>query len=371
MPDLFLFGTLLDAPLRELVAGGAVATRPAVLDDHAVHRAEGADFPALVARPGARVEGLLLTPDATQMARLHFYEEGFGYAPGPVTVMAEGDPVEAIVYRPRDGVTASGTPWDLAAWQEGWGALTRRSARESMGHFGQIDGATLRERVSTIFVRADAALRAEGEPVPCTLRAGTHRDAVRLDDRRVPYAKFFAVDESDLCHPLYDGGMSRQVTRAAFNMADAVTVLPYDPVRDRVMLVEQFRFGPYARGDLHPYVLEPIAGRIDPGETPERTARREAEEEARLALGPLHFVARFYPSPGATTEYLYSYVAEADLPDGVQTIAGSDAEDEDIRTHVITFARLLDLMESGEVDTAPLFATVLWLERARAAGRFA
>ncbi|SEM68793.1 NUDIX domain-containing protein [Palleronia pelagia] len=371
MPDLFLFGTLLDASLRDLVAGGAVATRPAVLDDHAVNRVEGADFPALVAQPGTRVEGLLLTPDATQMARLHFYEEGFGFGPEPVTVIADGQPVEAIVYRPRDGVTASDTPWDLAAWQQAWGALTRRAARESMGDFGQIDGATLRERVPMIFTRADAALRAESEMVPCTLRASTNRDAITVDDRRVPYAKFFAVEECDLRHPLHGGGQSPQVTRASFVMSDAVTVLPYDPARDRVMLVEQFRFGPFARGDLYPYALEPIAGRIDPGEGPEQTARREAMEEARLSLGPLHLVARYYPSPGATTEYLYSYVAEAELPDGIQTIAGSDAENEDIRTHVITFTRLLELMESGEVDVGHLLVSVLWLQRERAAGRFA
>jgi ADP-ribose pyrophosphatase len=127
----------------------------------------------------------------------------------------------------------------------------------------------------------------------------------------------------DLSHRRFDGGMSPLITREIFISGDAVTVLPYDPVRDRVLLIEQFRTGALGRGDPLPWQLEAIAGRIDPGEAPEDAARREAVEEAGLMLGRLEPVAEYYPSPGAMTEYIYSYVALCDLPDGV---AGVEAD---------------------------------------------
>ena len=97
---------------------------------------------------------------------------------------------------------------------------------------------------------------------------------------------------------------------------------PYDPVRDTVMLVEQFRFGPHARGDARSWSLEPIAGRIDPFETPEVAVRREAAEEARLSLHALHRIGRYYVSPGAVTEYLITYVGIANLPASAEGVSG-------------------------------------------------
>jgi nudix-type nucleoside diphosphatase (YffH/AdpP family) len=130
-------------------------------------------------------------------------------------------------------------------------------------------------------------------------------------------------------------------------------------------LVEQFRYGPFLRGDPNPWSLEPIAGRIDPGESPEAAARREAAEEARLALGRLHLVGRYYPSPGAVTEWLVSYVAEADLPDGSAGLGGLATEAEDIRAHVIPFVRLMELIATGEAANGPLLVSALWLARLR------
>jgi nudix-type nucleoside diphosphatase (YffH/AdpP family) len=155
--------------------------------------------------------------------------------------------------------------------------------------------------------------------------------------------------------------MSATVTRAALVAGDAATVLPYDPAADTVLLIEQFRFGPWVRGDLRPWTLEPVAGRIDPGESPEEAVRREAREEAGIGLDRLEKVAAYYPTTGAVSEYVHSFVGLCDLAGRAGTVAGSEAEDEDILSHVISFARLMDLVASGEAENGPLLLSAFWL----------
>ena len=371
MRPLFVFGTLRHAPLLAAVAGGAVPARPAVLADHAAARALAADgtpqpFPLLVPRPGARAEGLLLSPDAGQRARLDAYEALFDYRVEAATVQAEGDPVEADLYRPPPGGWRPGPDWDLADWARDWAELRTVAAAQIMALWPEPGLAAMRARYPMVEIAAASTLRAAAGPAPAARRRRAAADDVSSLATRRPYARFFGVQEDDLVFRRFDGQASPVVTRAGFVMGDAVTVLPWDPVRDRVLVVEQFRYGPWLRGDPNPWSLEPVAGRIDPGETPEAAARREAAEEARLDLGALHLVGRYYPSPGAITEWLVSYVAEADLPDSAAGIAGLAAEAEDIRAHVIGFDRLMDLVASGEAANGPLLLSALWLARHRA-----
>ena len=150
---------------------------------------------------------------------------------------------------------------------------------------------------------------------------------------------------------------------------DAAVVLPYDPFRDRVLLIEQFRMGPYGRGDPQPWLLEAIAGRIDGAETPEDAARREAREEAGLELRDLLPASNYYPSPGAKAEFLYTYIGLANLPDGIAGIGGAQGENEDIRAHVVSFDVLMDLVASGEITAGPLVLLAHWLAARRPALR--
>lgn len=228
---------------------------------------------------------------------------------------------------------------------------------------GRAAAGAVAARLGPMAVRAASRARAEAAPV--TLRHQAGPGDVVVAQFRQPYAHFFAIEEYDISWRRFDGTMSVSVTRAAFISGDAVTVVPYDPVRGRVLVVEQFRAGPLARGDAQAWQLEPIAGRVDPGETPEQAARREAEEEAGLHLTRLEEVARYYPSPGAVSEFLYSYVALTDLPDGVAGVFGVEHEAEDIRGHLITLDHLLALVASGEVQNAPLILTAFWLQRER------
>lgn len=245
-------------------------------------------------------------------------------------------------------------------------AFLRAAAEEVVLYIGQKTAGDLRALRGMILIRAWARLQASQSWRP---RATDRRDMTRRDvietDRQIPYSYFFAVDETHLTHTRFDGDTSCEMRRAAFLMADAVTVLPYDPLRDRVLVIEQFRFGPYARGDARPWMLEPIAGRIDAGETAENTARREAVEEAGIALSALHKIAEYYPSSGGITEYVLSYIGIADLPDDVTGVGGLESEHEDIASYLISFDRLMQMCDAGQLDVGPLYMSALWLARHR------
>lgn len=235
-----------------------------------------------------------------------------------------------------------------------------------MALYGQAPAEQVLGRYPMMLIRGASRVRARAEPLPATLRRSASPDDLRVVARHTPYAHFFAVEEYDLSFRRFDGTMSPVVNRAVFVSGDAATVLPYDPVRDRVLVIEQFRPGPYARGDSQPWLIEPIAGRVDPGESPEDAARREAGEEAGLTLGALFPVAQYYPTPGAKTEFLYSFVGLADLPDTAAGVGGNEGEAEDIRAHLIGFDDLMAMIGTGEAANAPLILTALWLQRERA-----
>ena len=272
----------------------------------------------------------------------------------------------------RDGGLAPQTPDEVARWAwfvrvvgagPGTALCAPELAEDIMALYGQVAADEVAARLGPMAVRATSRARVVSAPTEVRHRAGA--GDVVVAGQRLPYARFFALEEYDVAWRRFDGSLSEAVTRAAFISGDAVTVLPYDPRRDRVLVVEQFRAGPLARGDAQCWQIEAVAGRVDPGETPEAAARREAVEEAGLELRDLIEVARYYPSPGAVSEYLYSYVALVDLPDGTAGVFGVAEEAEDIRSHVIGFERLMELVGSGEIENAPLILTALWLQRER------
>ncbi|MDF0602022.1 NUDIX domain-containing protein [Psychromarinibacter sp. C21-152] len=356
---VFLYGTLRYAPVLKQVLGpeAKADARPARLGDHAL--CDSAQGPVPVPQAGGTVPGILLEPDPALRARLDFYAAVRGHYAAPVTVQTDAGAVPARAFVPR--AATPGGPWRYEDWQVRHGAAETRLAQEIMERYGAQAAGEVAAHLSQAAVRASSWVRAAADSAPNAVRRGGTAEDVRTEERRRPYVQFFAVEEQDLRFRHFDGGESETVTRAAFVMGDAVTVLPYDPVRDRVLMVEQFRFGPFARGDRHPWSLEPVAGRIDPGEGPESTAYREAEEEAGVALRGLELVARYYPSPGAVSEYLWSYVGLCDLPDGTAQIGGLDHEHEDIRGVVLDWSAFTEFLGGREAENGPLILTGLWL----------
>ena len=363
---VFLYGPLCHPPLRAAVLGVGHDGVPAALEDYRLGRTPGG-LPALVPGDG-EVPGLLVAElDEGTRARADYFAAVLGYAPSDVGVrLTDGTPRSAMAYLPEAGPDVVDGDWDRDAWIARLGDVWAAAAPEVMAGIGRESPEAMAGRWPTMCMRAATRARA-GRDTGAAIRADltAPRDVEILKHRR-PYTEYFSLEDPDLRFRRFNGAWSNRVRRAAFVGGDAVTVLPYDPVLDAVLMVEQFRVGPLVRGDPRPWSLEPIAGRIDPGEAPEDTARREAQEESKLTLGALHRVADYYPTPGAVTEYLYSFVAEADLSGLGGRVGGEAGEDEDIRSHVVPFDRLMGLIDSGEAGTGPLILSIYWLALNRA-----
>lgn len=189
-------------------------------------------------------------------------------------------------------------------------------------------------------------------------------DEVELLGRKPLLRAYLEVDEFRFRHRLFAGGMSGEVSREVLLRGEAVVVLPYDVRRDRVVLVEQFRIGAYVDGEP-PWLLEPIAGLVEPGERPADVAIREAREEAGLALAEVRHVLDFYTSPGALSEKAMLFWAPADTA-GVGGVHGLDHENEDIRVHVMDFAAAVEAMAAGRIRSSPGLVALQWLALNRA-----
>ena len=360
---LFLYGTLRDPELYEIVAGEPFEARPAVLSGWHQASCEDGRYPTLA--EGGRAEGVTVTPSEAALARLDFYEVGFGYRREHAEIGTETGQVSASVYFSDPEIIMGQGDWRLDEWQARYGALTREAARDYMKLHGRFAPEAAAPLFAQILSRAACRMAARRRPSPGALGPEMSADAVRLERSEEPYVGYFSLRRDTLRFPTFGGGLSEAVTRESLVAGDAVTVLPYDPDADTVLLLRQWRHGPYVRDDPHPWTLEPVAGRIDPGEDPEETARREMAEEAGIAPLRLEHMATYYPSPGPFTEHVISYLGIARL-DGLDgTVSGLDSEAEDIMLHVVSFDALMGFVSSGAANTGTLVLSALWLARER------
>lgn len=158
----------------------------------------------------------------------------------------------------------------------------------------------------------------------------------------------------------FDGTMSEEVSRDMLEQGLAAVVLPYDPARDLVLLIEQFRPAPLLLDD-DPWLFEAVAGRMEPTEDAAVTARREAVEEAGVDILDLAEVAAVYPSPGCLKERATIFVGRCDLSPGAEGVHGLDAEEEDIRTHILPFETAMALAGQGKLRSMPALLALYWL----------
>ncbi|MGL4207470.1 MAG: ADP-ribose diphosphatase [Aeromonadaceae bacterium] len=185
-------------------------------------------------------------------------------------------------------------------------------------------------------------------------------DDVEILKQEPCYHGFFRMNRYTLRHKLFGGGWSAPLTRELFERGHAAAMLPYDPKRDEVVLLEQFRIGAI-EGDRSPWLLEMVAGMIEPGEESCGVIARESIEEAGLTLGRSQFALSYLVSPGGTTERIDVFIGEVDsgLASGLHGLAD---EGEDIRLHVVSREQAYRWVEEGRIDNAATVIALQWLQ---------
>jgi ADP-ribose pyrophosphatase len=198
-----------------------------------------------------------------------------------------------------------------------------------------------------------------------------HPDVEVNSDQRVWNGRF-PLDVVRFRHRRFDGAMSGVKTWEVWRRGRAAAVLPYDPIADVVVLIEQFRLPALVAG-LDPVLVELPAGLCDDGETPELTARRETTEEMGIEVGALRHIGGFLLTPGGSDELCELYVGRVQAPsadaDGIAGHGGMAAELEDIRVRVWPATQAIEAALAGRINNSVAAIGLLWLAVRHAALR--
>ncbi len=182
----------------------------------------------------------------------------------------------------------------------------------------------------------------------------------RVHDLQELYRGFFTLQRARLQHRLFAGGWGGDITREVLRREPAVGVLLYDPAHQLVGLVEQFRVGALDR-PAGPWLLEVVAGIVDPGEEPEQVAQRELREEAGIEEVSLHSICDYFVSPGGSNEHMTLFCGVTSLA-GKGGIYGLPGDGEDIRFHVLKEATAFAALADGRCDNAATIICLQWLQ---------
>lgn len=187
---------------------------------------------------------------------------------------------------------------------------------------------------------------------------------VSIEQKRYILEDVFKVEEARLRHEKFNGEMSNVVRRISLERGDSVAVIVFNLTTNKVILVSQFRYPSYKNG--HGWLIETIAGIVDPGETPEESARREVQEETGLSISTLEHISTFYPSPGGSSERIHLYYSEVSGENAkYKGTGGLVSEGEDIKAVELTLDEALSKIKTGEIMDAKTVIGIYWLDNRR------
>jgi ADP-ribose pyrophosphatase len=180
----------------------------------------------------------------------------------------------------------------------------------------------------------------------------------------IAFARHLRIEVVRFKHRLFAGGWSGERVFDIVRRGGAVAVLLYDPDRDHVVLVEQFRLAALYAG-RSPWQVEGVAGLVDTDETPEEVGRREAVEEADLApIGKLVPIQCMLPASGTYDEIVWLFCGRVDSR-GAGGVHGLAEENEDIRVVVKTIPEIEAMLDAGQIESAHTVISLYGLLRHR------
>ena len=169
---------------------------------------------------------------------------------------------------------------------------------------------------------------------------------------------FFKMNEYILKYKKYDGSWSKEVKREIFGGAMVSAVLPYDPVKREIVLIQQFRPGTIAK-EFNNYLYEIVAGIIDSGETAEDTAKRECLEETGCKIKKITPIQGYFPAPGSSESFYHLFLGEIDTFEG-ERLMGLESENEDILVRSYKLSDVKEMMEKGEILNGLTLIALQW-----------
>lgn len=183
---------------------------------------------------------------------------------------------------------------------------------------------------------------------------------VKIDVKSTEFKGYFQIDKYTLRHKISDNEWSHPVTREVFERGHAVAVIPYDPIADKVILIEQFRIGALA-ANYNPWLLEIPAGIIEEGQHPDEVAIRETFEETGCKPKSIELIADYLVTPGACSETIHLYYAEIDSTEAVLD-AGLEEEGEYIKVLQMPLQEALNSLKNGHMHNSAGIIALQWLE---------
>jgi ADP-ribose pyrophosphatase len=180
----------------------------------------------------------------------------------------------------------------------------------------------------------------------------------KIINKKNLYSGFFSLNKYEFIHEKHDGKWTGTVDREVFSGAHVSSLLPYDPIKKEIILLQQFRAGALSRYDEN-YLIEIVAGIIDEGENPEETAVRECFEETGCEVKKIYPIQSYFPAPGSSESYYHLYLGEIQAFDG-ERIRGLEKENEDILVKSFRIDEVRQMLKEKKIINGLTLVALQW-----------
>lgn len=181
-----------------------------------------------------------------------------------------------------------------------------------------------------------------------------------ISEREILYQGTYRYARYHVRTRKFNGEWTPVYKREVLERPAAVAILPYDPILDQVVLIEEFRIGAISNPQS-PWLLEIVAGLQKPSEKPEEVVRREAQEEAGCEILDIYPICEYFVTPGVCTEFIKIYCGRIDASE-TGGIHGLADEHEDIRAFSLSTEEAFTLVQEGKIKTSPAIIALQWLQ---------
>ena len=184
------------------------------------------------------------------------------------------------------------------------------------------------------------------------------QSSYKINSKEKLHDGFFKLHKMNFNHKRFNGGWNKNVTREIFSGSHVASLLPYDPIKNKIILLEQFRAGVLKR-EINPIIKEIVAGMIDEGENPKEAAIRECKEETGCKVNKIIDIFSYYPAPGSSESYYHLFLGEVESFEG-ERISGEEGENEDILARSYGVEEVKNLLKENKIINGLTLIALQW-----------